>query len=84
MLKIISSVWIDSSLEETWSYLSDLEILHDWSEAILKSECMGTVKRGIGAERICNLKNNISITEKIVEWEEGKCRLPMLHITFTM
>ena len=72
MLKITSSVWIDSSIQETWSYLSDLEILHDWSEVILKSECIGIIKRGIDAERVCNLKNNITINEKIIEWEEGK------------
>jgi len=72
MLKLTGSVYIESSIKETWSYLSDLERISEWSEIILSAECTGENKRGVGAERVCNLKNNIKITEKMVAWENER------------
>lgn len=42
-----------------------------WSESVLSAKCTGALKRGIGAERTCNLKNNITIVERWVSWNEG-------------
>jgi hypothetical protein len=72
MLKIIVTACIDKSSEDVWKYLSDLENISLWSEPVLSAECTGEFKRGIGAERICQLSNNIIIFERWNSWDEGK------------
>lgn len=43
-----------------------------WSEPVEKSFCSGAIDRGVGTERTCVLKGNITITEKWVAWDEGR------------
>lgn len=72
MLKIKQTACIDASVTTTWNYLSDLENISLWSEPVLSSQCNGTLNKGVGAERVCYLKNNITITERWLDWQEGK------------
>ena len=71
MLKMKSYACIEASPEKTWSVLADLENLSQWSEPVLSSKYLGELKRGVGAQRVCKLSNNITITEKWTDWEEG-------------
>ncbi len=72
MLKIIGTACIDASSQRTWDVLSDIENMPQWSESVLSATCEGKHKRGIGAQRTCLLKNNITIIERWVAWEEGR------------
>ncbi len=72
MPKMKYSACIDASPETTWVFLTDLENISSWSEAVLSSECKGERKRGIGAERTCRLSKNTVITECWTSWEEGE------------
>lgn len=71
MLKITSTACIDAPVEKAWAVLSDLEKISDWSEEILSASCNGLIKKGLGAERDCLLKNNITIRERVTLWDEG-------------
>lgn len=72
MLKMKGTACIEASVQRTWEALSDLEKISDWSEVILSSTCNGDQKRGVGAERVCSLKNNVTIIERVLEWNEGE------------
>ncbi len=72
MIKLNSSACIDATVESTWKILSQIENIDLWSEPIETSFCSGDISRGIGAERTCELKGNIAIHEKWIEWDEGK------------
>ncbi len=71
MLKITGTACIEASPEKVWKFLSDIENMPLWSESVLSAKCTGELKRGVGAERTCNLKNNITIVERWVSWNEG-------------
>ncbi len=71
MLKINSTACIEASQEKTWAVLSDIENIPLWSEPVISATCTTKAKRGVGAVRTCELKNNITITERWVSWQEG-------------
>jgi hypothetical protein len=70
MLKLTGSVCIDAPARAVWSVLSELESVHLWIDSIERSYCP-TQSRGVGAMRICELKQ-ATIRETIVEWDEGR------------
>ena len=70
MIKMTASVCIAASSEKVWAVLSDLERIPLWVPAIKRAHCPAQ-RRGVGASRICELKQ-ATILETIVEWEEGR------------
>ena len=72
MIKITSSACINANIEDTWKTLSEVDNIYMWSEPVEKSFCSGKITRGIGTERTCILKGNITINEKWIDWNEGK------------
>lgn len=71
MLKMKVSACIDAPVQEVWATLSDLEKIPLWAEAVKSAHCPAGHERGLGAERICQLKGSTEITEKWIQWEEG-------------
>ena len=69
MLKMTGSVCIDAPASRVWAVLSELDSVHLWVESITSSHCP-IQNRGVGAMRICELKQ-ATIRETIVEWDEG-------------
>ena len=70
MLKLSGSVCIDAPATAVWSVLSKLESVHLWIDSIERSYCPAQ-SRGVGAARVCELKQ-ATIIETIVEWDEGR------------
>ena len=71
MIRIINTVCIEASMETVWKALSNLENVTLWAEPILEAHCSGVARRGVGAERICKLRGNMTIHEKWISWDEG-------------
>ena len=72
MFKLKSTACIDASVADVWKVLSNIEDVSQWVDPIQKSYCSGELKKGVGAKRICELKGNITIYEKWIDWQEGK------------
>ena len=70
MITMTASVCIDAPVAEVWALISELEAIPRWVPAIQKAHCP-TQRRGIGASRVCELKQ-ATIVETIVEWDEGR------------
>lgn len=71
MIRIVNSVCIEASSDSVWQALSNLESVTLWVEPILEARCSGVTRRGVGAERVCRLKGNMTIHEKWISWNEG-------------
>ncbi len=72
MLKMKGTICIASSKEKSWEVLSDIEKITLWSETVVSAKSVGVLNKGIGAERVCKLNNDITITEKWTDWVEGE------------
>jgi hypothetical protein len=70
MLKLTATACIDAPVHAVWAVLSDLGAIHLWVKAIEHSYCP-TQHRGVGAMRVCELKQ-ARIEETIIEWNEGR------------
>jgi hypothetical protein len=64
------SACIDAPVAKVWAVLSDLEAIHLWVPAILRSYCPEQ-SRGVGAMRVCELAQ-ATLRETIIEWDEGR------------
>jgi Polyketide cyclase / dehydrase and lipid transport len=71
MINLNTSVCIEAPASEVWNVLSKLEDIRLWSETVLDARCEGPTSRGVGAERTCDLRGGITITERWLAWHEG-------------
>lgn len=69
-MKMVNSVCIDAEIAKVWEALTEIEKVSLWAAPVLEASCSGDLTRGIGAERVCKLKGNMTLTETWVEWEE--------------
>ena len=72
MIKLFASVCIEAPADVVWARLAKLEDIQLWSEAVVHARYIGAVSQGVGAERICELVANTTITERWVAWDEGR------------
>lgn len=70
-MRLVNSVCIEASTEAVWKALSDIENVTLWAEPILEAYCNSDIKRGVGAERTCKLRGNMTVREKWTHWQEG-------------
>jgi len=71
-IRLSGSVCIDAPAEQVWARLVRLEDIRLWSEAVQDARCEGGVSRGVGAERTCELRGGVTITERWLSWNEGR------------
>jgi uncharacterized protein YndB with AHSA1/START domain len=64
------TVCIDAPVERVWAVLSNLPAIEQWVEAIQHAHCPGP-SRGVGAQRVCELKQ-ATLIETIIDWQEGR------------
>jgi Polyketide cyclase / dehydrase and lipid transport len=72
MARFTRSVCIHAPVGEVWERLARLEDIQLWSEAVTAARCDGAVSRGVGAQRTCKLVGGVTITERWLQWEEGR------------
>ncbi len=72
MTTIMTSRKIDAPANIVWDIIADYNNAHVFHPLLASVEQISSVERGIGATRQCNLYNNSSVTEKVIEWHEGR------------
>lgn len=72
MITLTATVCIDAAPVTVWAALSKLESIHLWSDVIQRSYCVGEHTRGVGAVRICELRGDVTLRERMIEWSEGR------------
>ncbi len=72
MVKLFASACIEAPAAQVWACLAELEDIQLWSDAVVRAHCTEGQSRGVGAERTCDLANNITIIERWVAWDEGR------------
>lgn len=71
MITVESSVCIAAPVDDVWAQLVRLEDIRLWSEAVLYAHCPGPIAEGVGAERTCQLRGGIKISEHWLQWDNG-------------
>jgi hypothetical protein len=72
VIRVSESACINAPAADVWAVLARLEDIRLWSEAVVDARCEGAVSRGVGAERTCDLRGGITITERWLAWDEGR------------
>jgi hypothetical protein len=72
LITLEASVCIEAAAGKVWAGLARLEDIRVWSETVLDARCEGPTSRGVGAERTCDLRGGIQITERWLAWDEGR------------
>ena len=72
MVKLVASACIEAPVAAVWARLARIEEIALWSEQVVRARCVGPVSRGVGAVRVCDLVGGMTITERWVDWEEGR------------
>lgn len=72
MITETASICIEAPATRVWTQLARLEDIALWSEAVREARCEGPRRRGVGAERSCDLVGGVTIHERWTEWDEGR------------
>lgn len=71
-MQFINSICIEAPSTEVWKALADIEKVSLWADPIVEAHCSESKNSGIGAERVCQLKGNMTVRETWTEWDEGR------------
>lgn len=69
---ISTEVTINAPAAEVWDVLADFSAVDTWVTFVESSHIEGTVERGVGIERRCDLGKAGKISETVTGWDEGK------------
>jgi Polyketide cyclase / dehydrase and lipid transport len=72
MVRVTGSVCIDAPANRVWERLARLEDIALWSEPVLEARCEPDRRSGVGAERVCDLRGGLTLTERWLAWDEGR------------
>jgi hypothetical protein len=72
VIRLEDSVCIDAPAPVVWEALARIEDIRLWSEVVRDSRCEGPIRRGVGAERTCDLAGGVTISERWLAWDEGR------------
>ncbi len=72
MIKLSSSIYINSPARIVWAKLAELENIQLWVDTIATAKCHGDRLQGVGVQRVCTFKNGIKVTERFTAWHEGE------------
>ncbi|VAW76000.1 hypothetical protein MNBD_GAMMA12-2667 [hydrothermal vent metagenome] len=70
-MKLKMTACIEAPKEKVWNVLSDIENVHLWIDPIISAHCEYNNQSKVGTIRTCNLKGNMRVQEKWIEWNEG-------------
>ena len=71
MAKLTQTVQINVPKNKVWEIVSDFGNVSKWAPIVTQSATIGSFTQGVGAERSCEVVQMGSITEKVLEWDEG-------------
>jgi len=60
------------SPERIWEVLSDLQAVERYNPTVRSATLKGTLRRGVGAERVCDLRPKGRVVERVTHWEDGR------------
>lgn len=72
MTQITTSRIINAPASQVWEIISNYHNADVYHPLLQSVEQLTELERGVGAARQCNLYNNSSVVETVIEWEEGK------------
>lgn len=71
-MQVIQKTNIDAPAQRVWEILRELDGVSHYIQAVKTSVHDAEIKYGVGAKRVCEIEGVGTISEKIIEWNEGK------------
>lgn len=72
MSKIVVKRTVRASSTKVWEVISDYQNIFKFHPFVESVDRIGSIERGVGAKRQCNLYNNTHQVEEVIQWDEGK------------
>ena len=74
-----ASIHIDKSREQAWQILRNFGVAHNYVPGIIKTEITTEQKEGVGASREVFQTQKRSLSETVIQWNEGSGFTIRLH-----
>lgn len=71
MTKLVIHRFIDAPANRVWGVIADYYNVQMFHPFVEKVDRLSEKSCGLGAKRRCNLYNNTSVVEEVIEWDEG-------------
>lgn len=71
MTRVVCSIEVNATPDSVWSVVSDVAGVADWNPNVRSAQC-GSVRRGVGVTRTCELAPRGQISETVSMWIEGR------------
>jgi hypothetical protein len=71
MFRMKKSACVEAPVDVVWAHLARLDQIPLWTDAVHHASMSGECTAGVGAIRLCELRGNRRLHERIVAWEEG-------------
>ena len=71
MAKLSNQIRINVPKNKVWEILADYGNVAKWAPIVTQSALIGSSKQGVGTERSCEVQQFGSVTEKVLDWDEG-------------
>ncbi|MBL4787986.1 MAG: SRPBCC family protein [Kordiimonadaceae bacterium] len=72
MIKFETIICVDVPIAQAWHEMARIDEVHLWVDALKSSRCSTPHNRGLGAVRVCELRNGVEVSEEFTHWDEGK------------
>ena len=72
MPRVVVSKKIKASKDHVWRVIGDYNNIHVFHPFVERAVQINDISRGVGAIRQCDLYNKTSVSEEVIEWEEGQ------------
>jgi carbon monoxide dehydrogenase subunit G len=72
MNTVAEEIRINAPKSQVWDIINDLAGIQNFSPDVRKSYYSTDLKEGLDAARICEFHNDITVAEKVIDWENGK------------
>ena len=72
MVRLTAAARVDAPDERVWDVIARLEDIARWSEPVLAARCAPGRARGVGTERVGDLRGGLTVVETWLAWDEGR------------
>ena len=72
MLTVERTIDIDAPVERAWAVLGRFMHINEFHPRVTKVDVLSEAATGVGACRRCHFKDDTSVVEKVIDWQEGR------------
>ncbi len=71
MARVSGQIQINVPKDKVWEIIADFGNAAKWAPIVTQSAIISSTNQGVGTERSCEVQQFGSVTEKVLDWDEG-------------